>query len=128
MLSAQFLRHVQRFQWPPQGDFGAKFQLHPVIRQASGKQFIKPAPGIGNNGLALLMEKRWHQPKPLMLRLESTFSLGNPALPKNDNLLPASQRIHHNRPFFESNPHEQKLDAKTASGNPTTLLTAKKKP
>src|SRR2546423_13565576 len=63
------------------------------------------------------MIERWKKQKLRMLDLEPAGPFADAALAQDDDLLAAPQRIHHDGPFVESNPHGQRLNAQNSFGN-----------
>src|SRR2546423_10673783 len=63
------------------------------------------------------MIERWKKKKLRMLDLEPAGPFADAAFAQDDDLLAAPQRIHHDGPFFERNPHGQRLNAQNSFGN-----------
>ena len=66
------------------------------------------------------MKKGREQNELSVFHLESATAFTNTAFPEDENLLACPQRLNHDGPFFEANPHSGSLSQRRQPGNAQT--------
>lgn len=126
VLSAQSAGRLDRLEMMPMGDLGEKSDAHLIRRRPGGGYLIKTRLGGRHHRLALLMKERGKEKEILVFDLETGAPFPDAAFAQNKDLFAASQRVHHDGPFFECDPHQESI-ARGAGASRGRLKTFKVK-
>ena len=115
VLTPQPLRVRKNLQPPPFHDFSIRLEAQGLIGWKIHRDLVEPPLRMWHDRFSLLVKERREEKELRTFDPEAAAPLADAALAQNDDLLPAPQRIRHNRPFFERRSHIPSLPQKQLS-------------